>query len=783
MSEQIEKAFQKQQGIFQNPKVLTKKTKNLRWYKDIGLGYKTPKEAIEGHYIDKKCPWTGEVSIRGRILSGVVVSAKMKRTIIVRREYLHYIPKYHRYEKRHKNLAAHLSPAFVGVESGDTVTVGQCRHQRDIKNEYQMIISKKNRRLIYECLFKGLSLIWDCDGVLVARKDFHAPKHQDIDVPNLEVIKACQSLTSRGYVETRFSWQYYYYTLTSEGIAYIREYLHLPSEIVPSTFKKVRPLPGHTRIYTGLPRTPEDYRYREEPKKEGFEGEFKPDFKGGFVRSRPDRDAFEGEFKPNFKGGFSLARPDREAVEQEGPEGSPSGIQDISATTTPEQNSKRKIEEVFSLFKELTEPGEVIDEEPKRKIMRVTQAQYKNISEEQNKVEVSYDPIDFKSYMKRLSTFDISFIIEFSLYTNVDVDKLQCVTCAAELEVNFPHVINKENARKEEEKLYKLLATAHAEHCSWGRNPCSDNIYRFRQLRQDHAVEEFRQRASELIKLGENLPVIKTDLSEEFTQTVIEALCLDYPLDLRIAATAGCLSLFGWEYQRVLNSFDIIRCKLCLRRCALINFRNISKQKTIDEKKQKDQTRDGDTIMQGQHQEQETTLKSTKQTPDLQEQTPNQQEQAPDQQEQIPDQQEQIPDQQEQIPDQQEQAPDQQEQTGIMMKDSSDAINISTDSDKDDEYFASINIEGLPKTPDERLFDVQTEHKYYCPWITGDGKPAKIQTVEQLVQKLPGWHLTMEAVVKSTCHKDDSKSETQIGNFRSILSPMKSNPFFEVSNE
>jgi small subunit ribosomal protein S11e len=50
----------------------------------------------------------------------------MHRTIIIRREYLHYIPKYSRYEKRHKNLAAHCSPAFR-VEEGDQVTVGQCR--------------------------------------------------------------------------------------------------------------------------------------------------------------------------------------------------------------------------------------------------------------------------------------------------------------------------------------------------------------------------------------------------------------------------------------------------------------------------------------------------------------------------------------------------------------------------------------------------------------------------------------------------------------------------------
>ncbi|RKP25307.1 Plectin/S10 [Syncephalis pseudoplumigaleata] len=93
-----------------------------------------------------------------------------------------------------------------------------------------MLISKENRKAIYESLFK--------EGVVVAKKDFNAAKHPDIPVRNLEVIKAMQSLTSRGLVKTQFSWQYYYYTLTNEGIDYLREYLHLPSEIVPATFKK-----------------------------------------------------------------------------------------------------------------------------------------------------------------------------------------------------------------------------------------------------------------------------------------------------------------------------------------------------------------------------------------------------------------------------------------------------------------------------------------------------------------------------------------------------------------
>nr|AGH70195.1 40S ribosomal protein S11 [Placozoa sp. H4] len=128
MAEQIEKAYQKQPTIFQNKKnVLASKKKERRYVRSVGLGFKTPREATEGTYIDKKCPFTGNVSIRGRILTGVVAKMKMRRTIIIRRDYLHYIKKYNRYEKRHKNLAVHLSPCFPDVQLGDTVTVGQCR--------------------------------------------------------------------------------------------------------------------------------------------------------------------------------------------------------------------------------------------------------------------------------------------------------------------------------------------------------------------------------------------------------------------------------------------------------------------------------------------------------------------------------------------------------------------------------------------------------------------------------------------------------------------------------
>lgn len=44
----------------------------------------------------------------------------------------HFIPKYSRYEKRHKNLSAHASPAFR-IEVGDTVTVGQSTSSHSLR--------------------------------------------------------------------------------------------------------------------------------------------------------------------------------------------------------------------------------------------------------------------------------------------------------------------------------------------------------------------------------------------------------------------------------------------------------------------------------------------------------------------------------------------------------------------------------------------------------------------------------------------------------------------------
>ncbi|XP_032153768.1 40S ribosomal protein S11-like [Sapajus apella] len=152
---QMEHAYLKEPTIFQNKKRVllgeTGKEKLPRYYKNIGLGFKTPKEVIEGPYIDKKCPFTVYVSIGGQILSGVVTKMKMQRTIIICQDYLHYIRKYNCFEKNQKNMSIHLSLCFRGVQISDIVTVGECQPPETCMIKHVTISAKISCQSAFLC--------------------------------------------------------------------------------------------------------------------------------------------------------------------------------------------------------------------------------------------------------------------------------------------------------------------------------------------------------------------------------------------------------------------------------------------------------------------------------------------------------------------------------------------------------------------------------------------------------------------------------------------------------
>lgn len=134
-----------------------------------------------------------------------------------------------------------------------------------------------------------------------------------------------------------------------------------------------------------------------------------------------------------------------------------------------------------------------------------------------------------------------------------------------------------------------------------------------------------------------------------------------------ILIAAGCLSLFGWEYE-LTESLDMLKCPFCFRRCALLNYRNIAKHREIQQQDK------------GDHQENE---------------------------------------------------------------DNNNEQNTHIDNDK----VVSLDL----------MFDAELEHRWYCAWITGDGKSTVNKSVEELSKKRPGWHITLEGIIRSCIPFDPEK--------------------------
>lgn len=86
------------------------------------LSLKKPKKSCT----DPNCPFHGNLSVRGRVLDGLVISSKMDKTAIIRRDYLHYVPKFKRYERRHSHIPAH-NPSCLNIKENDKVKIAECR--------------------------------------------------------------------------------------------------------------------------------------------------------------------------------------------------------------------------------------------------------------------------------------------------------------------------------------------------------------------------------------------------------------------------------------------------------------------------------------------------------------------------------------------------------------------------------------------------------------------------------------------------------------------------------
>lgn len=94
----------------------------------IGLDVETPPEPENPEEYDyEKCPFYGELSVRGQILEGTVVSTDMDKTVVVEREYDVAVPKYDRSMKRRSRIPAHVPGVLEPLSVGDTVKIAETR--------------------------------------------------------------------------------------------------------------------------------------------------------------------------------------------------------------------------------------------------------------------------------------------------------------------------------------------------------------------------------------------------------------------------------------------------------------------------------------------------------------------------------------------------------------------------------------------------------------------------------------------------------------------------------
>lgn len=91
--------------------------------RDIGVPVKNPPTHICS---DKNCAYHGQLSVRGRIFEGTVISDKMDKGVVVEWDYLQALPKYKRFMRKKSRVVAH-NPPCINAHKDNVVRIAECR--------------------------------------------------------------------------------------------------------------------------------------------------------------------------------------------------------------------------------------------------------------------------------------------------------------------------------------------------------------------------------------------------------------------------------------------------------------------------------------------------------------------------------------------------------------------------------------------------------------------------------------------------------------------------------
>jgi len=90
--------------------------------RNIGVSVVSPRKTCE----DELCPFHGTLSVRGKILTGIVSSAKAPKMVVVSREYPRPVRKFKRFQRSKSKVHAYIPPC-IELKEGDEVKIAECR--------------------------------------------------------------------------------------------------------------------------------------------------------------------------------------------------------------------------------------------------------------------------------------------------------------------------------------------------------------------------------------------------------------------------------------------------------------------------------------------------------------------------------------------------------------------------------------------------------------------------------------------------------------------------------
>lgn len=91
--------------------------------RNIGIPYILPPVSVCD---DSLCPWHGHLKVRLKLLEVTVEKVRMHKAAVVTHEWVHYIRKYNRYERRRRRMTVRV-PECVEVKPGDRVIIAETR--------------------------------------------------------------------------------------------------------------------------------------------------------------------------------------------------------------------------------------------------------------------------------------------------------------------------------------------------------------------------------------------------------------------------------------------------------------------------------------------------------------------------------------------------------------------------------------------------------------------------------------------------------------------------------